>query len=66
MRKVYQIVAANGMPKASWEQIICDFIEVSDFGVVKFYEDSDTNEFVNLLIAYRLGDGEALVYVGEE
>lgn len=65
MAKTYQITGANGKAKASWEEIICDFIEISDAGVVKFYQD-DPDGFIKLLICYKLSEGEALIYVGEE
>lgn len=65
MAKTYQITGANGKAKASWEEIICDYAIVTDFGIIKFYE-YDGNGFVNLLISYKLGEAEALIYVGEE
>lgn len=61
MAKIYQITAANGKPKESWEEIICDFIAVNNDGVITFYDDSNI-----VLVVYKLAEGEALIYVGEE
>jgi len=61
MSKIYQVVSVNGTAKSSWEEILCDTISVNEKGLVFFF---DNNGY--LLIAYKLADGEAVIYVGEE
>ena len=60
MTKVYYITNSEGDPKRSWEEILCDHVDVHPTGLVCFYSKDD------LMIAYKLLDGEALVCTGEE
>jgi hypothetical protein len=62
MSREYQIVNSEGKPKATWESILCDSIDVNSEGLVMFYIDNQYGP----AIVYKLGNGEALVYLGEE
>jgi len=61
MSKIYQVAGASGKAKNSWEEILCDKIWINDNGIAFFCNSDDS-----ILIAYKLADGEAVSYVGEE
>lgn len=54
--KTYMIADETGKAKESWEEINCESIFI-DCDVVKFYDTG-----WELLIAYKLKEGEALVF----
>lgn len=58
--KTYMITGNDGNPKSSWEEIRCDSADIHPTGLVCFYVDDE------LVIAYRLAEGEALLYYSEE
>lgn len=58
--KTYMIVDEKGMVKESWEEINCESIFV-DGDVVKFYDTG-----WELLIAYKLKEGEAVLFRYED
>jgi len=60
--KTYQIVAAGGKPKPSWEEINCDFLQVSG-DTLHFYDMGSDCTKSNLIIVYRLAEGEALLFL---
>lgn len=62
MSREYQIVAADGKPKSSWESILCDTIDVNPEGLVLFYVNNEYGP----AIVYKLAAGEALIYLGVE
>jgi hypothetical protein len=58
--KTYMIVGFDGSPKASWGEIRCDSADVLPTGLVCFYVDDE------LTTAYKLAEGEALIYCHAE
>lgn len=64
MSKIYQIETMSGTVREGWGEVICDHAEVSDYGVIKFYIAVDLG--FQLSLVYKLADGEALIYTGEE
>lgn len=58
--KTYMIANENGEAKEGWEEINCESIFI-DGDVVKFYDTG-----WKLLIAYKLKEGEAVLFQYED
>jgi hypothetical protein len=60
MKVLFITTGADSKTKSGWEDLVCDRYEVTDAGVVKLFTGG------NLTIAYKLAEGEALVYSYED
>lgn len=57
--KTYYITNKDGLPKSQWEEINCDYMAFNG-DVALFYDGNH-----QLIIAYKLADGEGVVFSHE-
>jgi len=61
MKVLFITTGDDSRTKSGWEDLVCDRYEVTDTGVVKLF-----NSAGDLIIAYKLAEGEALIYSYED
>ena len=61
---IYQIETKDGCAREGWDRIVCDVVQISDFGVIKFYVEGEFDRMIYKV--YKLAEGESLIYCGKE